>query len=64
MYSLEERKRAIDLYIKFNKSSAATIHRLGYPNRKTLKAWYSDYLEEKRTGIIHDLVSISKCNLD
>jgi transposase InsO family protein len=54
MYSLEERKRAIDLYIKFNKSSAATIHRLGYPNRKTLKAWYSDYLEEKRTGIIHD----------
>jgi transposase-like protein len=47
MYSFEERKRAIDLYIKFNKSSAATIHRLGYPNRKTLKAWYSDYLEAK-----------------
>jgi len=54
MYSFEERKRAIDLYIKFNKSPAATIQRLEYPDRKTLKAWYEDYLEEKRTGIIRN----------
>jgi transposase InsO family protein/transposase-like protein len=51
MYSQEERKRAIDLYIKYDKCASDVVHELGYPTRQSLYSWYREYLEEERTGI-------------
>ena len=45
MYSTEQRKLAIETYIKFDLSVADTIAELGYPTRHSLRAWYKDYLE-------------------
>ena len=40
MYSYEERKKAVDLYIKYGKKATAVITELGYPNRHSLVQWY------------------------
>ena len=45
MYSKEEREKAISLYIKYDKCVADVIHKLGYPDRKTLISWYKIFLE-------------------
>lgn len=45
MYSTEQRKLAIETYIKFDLSAADTVAELGYPTRQSLRAWYKDYLE-------------------
>ncbi|MGF6917864.1 transposase-like protein [Paraburkholderia sp. 40] len=37
MYSCEDRIRAVRLYIKLGKRLAATIRRLGYPTKNSLK---------------------------
>jgi len=42
MYSKEDREKAIMLYIKYDKSAAAVIRELGYPDRKTLACWYKN----------------------
>ena len=52
MYSRKERMKVISLYLKYDKSVADVIHELGYPDRKTLKSWYNDYLKEQETGIL------------
>ena len=54
MYSREERMRAVELYIKYDKSAADAIRELGYPDRHTLRSWYGFYLREQETGIIRD----------
>jgi len=54
MYSREKHMKAIDLYIKYNKSTADTIHELGYLSRKMLSRWYAEYLKEKETGVWWD----------
>lgn len=46
MYSYEDRKKAVELYIKFDKSAVAVIRELGYPTYNMLKLWYREYLEE------------------
>ena len=43
MYTIQERKKAIRLYIKYGLKAAPTIRELGYPSRKMLKRWYDDY---------------------
>ena len=45
MYSTEQRKLAIEAYIKFDLSAADTVAELGYPTRHSLRAWHRDYLE-------------------
>ena len=50
MYSYEERVKAVNLYIKFGLSAAATVRELGYPTRKMLRLWYKEY---KETGELH-----------
>jgi transposase-like protein len=57
MYSREERMKAIELYIKYDKSIAAVIHELGYPSRGLLPRWYKAYLKEQETGILWDRYS-------
>lgn len=47
MYSYEERIRAVKLYIKLGKRSAATIRQLGYPTRKALKTWNQEYEQSR-----------------
>lgn len=52
MYSLEQRRVAIETFIKFGYSYADTIAELGYPNRQSLCSWWKDYQEcgEVRPG--------------
>lgn len=51
MYTLEERKKAVDLFIKYDLSPAAVIHELGYPSKGRLYKWYQEY---KETGELSD----------
>ena len=45
MFSTEQRKIAIETFIRFDHSYADTIAELGYPTRHSLRAWHRDYLE-------------------
>lgn len=45
MYSYEDRIRAVRLYIKLGKRTAATIRRLGCPTKNSLKSWHREYLQ-------------------
>jgi putative transposase len=51
MYSREKKMKAVELYIKYDLSASAVIHELGYPDRKTLIAWYKAYQEELIRGV-------------
>lgn len=52
MYSLEQRKKAIKLYIKYGLKAASVIRELGYPDRHSLKKWYEDYIYNNNKVII------------
>jgi transposase-like protein len=43
MYSYEDRVRAVELYIKLGKRTAATIRQLGYPTKNALKGWHREF---------------------
>ncbi|NLY47385.1 MAG: transposase [Tissierella sp.] len=44
MYSLEDKKKAVELYIKFDKQLSKTIKSIGYPaSRTTLREWYYEF---------------------
>lgn len=45
MFSIEQRRIAIETFIRFDHSYADAIAELGYPTRHSLRAWYKDYLE-------------------
>ena len=45
MFSTEQRRIAIEAFIRFDHSHADTIAEPGYPTRHSLRAWYKDYLE-------------------
>lgn len=42
MYSYEDKMRAIELYLRYDRSAAAAINELGYPNRHTLRPWHME----------------------
>ena len=50
MYSLEVRKKVIELYIKYDKSAAAVSNELGYPSGRVIRRWYKDYLRGQSIG--------------
>lgn len=50
MYSVEERQKAVDLYLKYGRNAALTIRELGYPNRHALIQWVREY---EKTGELH-----------
>ena len=55
MYSREDRLQAVELYIKYDKCAADVIRELGYPaSRKSIYAWYKEYLQEMETGAYVD----------
>lgn len=43
MYSYEDKMRAIELYLRYDRSAAAVVNDLGYPNRHTLRLWYMGF---------------------
>ena len=43
MFSTEQRRIAIETFIKFDHSYADTITELGYPHRQTLRNWWKEY---------------------
>lgn len=50
-YSREQRDRAVDLYVKYERCAADVIRELGYPSKGALLSWYADRLEEEGTGV-------------
>jgi transposase InsO family protein/transposase-like protein len=50
MYSLEDRMRAVQLYIESGCSEGAVIRELGYPSHMALRNWYKEYF---RNGWLH-----------
>jgi hypothetical protein len=44
MYSLEQRAKAVELYIKYCFHSAKVIKELGYPTFKMLPIWFNEFL--------------------
>lgn len=51
MYSIEQKKQAVKLYIESNFDFRTVYNSLGFPSPNTLRAWYKE-LEE--TGTLHD----------
>ena len=49
--SREQRDRAVDLYVKYERCAADVIRELGYPSRGMLPVWCRERLEEERTGV-------------
>ena len=45
MFSTEQRRVAIETFIRFDHSYADTIAELGYPSRHTLRNWWYEYRE-------------------
>ena len=45
MYSYEDKMRAVELFIKYDKSCMSVINELGYPSRPQLKAWHKEFVE-------------------
>lgn len=45
MFSTEQRRIAIEAFIRFDHGYADAIAEPGYPTRHSLRAWYKDYLE-------------------
>ena len=45
MYSLEQRKRAVELYIKYGLRATAAIRELGYPSRAQPVSWHRERQE-------------------
>ena len=52
MYTLEQRTRAVELYIKHGLKATTTIGELGYPSRVQLAAWHREWLETG--GSLHE----------
>lgn len=44
MYTAEEKRRAVELFIQYDKSCMAVINELGYPCRQTLYDWHEEYV--------------------
>lgn len=51
MYTLEDRMRAVRLYLKYGGGSATVRRELGYPTKNALKQWVEEY---EASGALHD----------
>jgi hypothetical protein len=45
MYSYKDKKKAIELFVRYDRSCAAAINELGYPCRQQFLSWYREFLE-------------------
>lgn len=51
MYALEDRKKAVELYLKYGRHAAPVMRELGYPDYKSLISWVREYEE---TGTLRE----------
>ncbi len=51
MYSLEDRMKAIQRFVKYDRNTAAVIRELGYLSRRALKGMVREY---ETAGALHD----------
>lgn len=54
-YSIQERIKAIELYIQYDKQATVTVRELGYPSSRELRRWYEDYLKNQNTVVMKTL---------
>ena len=59
-YSREQRRRAVELYERYEHSAADVIRELGYPSKGALLMWYREWLEERRTGFLRGVASVMR----
>lgn len=50
-YSKEQRRCAVELYVRYECCAADMVRELGYPSREASRMWHRDWLEEQRTGV-------------
>jgi len=50
VYSIEEKRKAVQLYIDSNFSERIVINNLGYPSPNALRQWHREYT---KTGMLH-----------
>ena len=50
-YSKEQRRCAVELYVRYECCAADLVRELGYPSREASRMWHRDWLEEQRTGV-------------
>ncbi len=50
-YSKEQRRCAVELYVRYECCAADMVRGLGYPSREASRMWHRDWLEEQRTGV-------------
>lgn len=77
MYSPEQRKRAVELYIKYGLKATATIRELGYPSRAQLvsrhREWWEiggrltdrsleQYTSEQKRAAVRHYLTHGRCN--
>lgn len=48
-YTRDEKLKAVQLYIKYDRSPAAVRYELGYPTRNCLYRWYKEYVDNGNT---------------
>ena len=51
-YSKEQRRCAVELYVRYECCAADMVRELGYPSREASRMWHRDWLEEQRTGVV------------
>jgi transposase InsO family protein/transposase-like protein len=51
MFSLEDRRRAVELYVRYDRSASRVIAALGYPSKSALENWYREFVQ---TGGLHE----------
>ena len=51
MYTLEQRKKAVELFIANGHNDSIVIRMLGYPSSNALRQWWTEY---EQTGTIHE----------
>lgn len=50
MYTLADRMKAVELYLKYDRSSAAVRRALGYPSKRALRQWVDQF---ETIGTLH-----------
>lgn len=53
MYSQKEKKKAVDLYIKYDKQLSKTVETLGYPSHNSLRKWYYEFRDSGEVKITY-----------
>ena len=47
MYTIEEKQKAVESYIKYGKKSTKVVRDLGYPSVRAIRQWYLEYLSDE-----------------